>query len=101
MKIIQEIEDHLHEELKSAKHYIKCALKYKEENPRLGDLYYQLSQDSMTSVEKLHNMVVKIIEEYRNDHGEPPAEMLAVYNYLHGKEIDKAKTVKNLQGMYK
>ena len=101
MKLIREIEDHIHDELKSSKHYIKCALKYKDENSKLADMYYSLSQDAMNSVEKLHKMVVSIIEEYREEHGEPPAEMLAVYNYLHEKEIDKAKDVKTLWGMYK
>ena len=101
MKIIQEIEDHIHEELKDSKCYIKNALKYKVENPKLADMYYQLSLDAMSSVDKLHKMVVTLIEEYRNKNGEPPKEMLAVYNYLHEKEINKANKVKNLQGMYK
>ena len=101
MKIIQEIEDHIHDELKRSKQYIKCALKYKEENPRLGEMYFQLSQDAMLEVDKLHKMVVALIDEYRAANGEPPAEMLAVYNYLHDKEIDKSKTIKNLQSMYK
>ena len=101
MKVIQEIEDHIHDEMKRSKQYIKCALMYKDENPRLGEMYYQLSQDAMIEVDKLHKMVVSIIEEYRAANGEPPAEMLAVYNYLHEKEIDKSKTIKNLQSMYK
>lgn len=101
MKIIQEIEDHIHDELKRSKQYIKCALKYKDENSRLGEMYYQMSVDAMTAIDKLHKMVVALIEEYRSQHGEPPVEMLAVYNYLHNKEIDKAKSIKNLQSMYK
>lgn len=101
MKIIQEIEDNIHDELKSGKKYIKCALKYKDENPKLGDMYYQLSIDTMLSVDRLHKMVVAIIEEYRLKNGEPPKEMLAVYNYLHDKEIEKSKTIKNMQSMYK
>ena len=101
MQLIQKIEDQIDEELHDAKKYIKCAMKYKEDHKDLADLYYWLSQKEMTHADKLHKQVVAIIEEYRRREGEPPAEMLAVYNYLHDKEIDKAKEVKMMWDMYK
>jgi hypothetical protein len=33
--------------------------------------------------------------------GEPPATMLAVYEYLHRKHIDKVADIKRYQDMYK
>lgn len=101
MLIIKKMEDQIGEELHDAKKYIKCAIKYKDEHRDLADLYYQLSQEEMTHADKLHKMVVHEIENYRKKEGEPPAEMLAIYNYLHEKEIDKAKEVKTLWDMYK
>lgn len=59
-----------------------------------------LSAEEMKHMQMLHNQVVKIIENYRKTNGEPPASMLAVYDYLHEKFIDEAKEVKMLQQMY-
>ena len=101
MKEIKKLEDQIGEELHDAKKYIKCALKNKDENKKLADLYYKLANEEMNHMELLHNMVVNIIDDYRDEHGEPPAEMMAVYNYIHEKHIDKAKDVKMLISMYK
>ena len=101
MKEIKKLEDQIGEELHDAKKYIKCALNYKEENKPLADMYYKLANDEMGHMNTLHEMVVDIIQDYRDEHGEPPAEMMAVYNYIHEKHIDKAKDVKMLISMYK
>lgn len=60
-----------------------------------------LSMEEMKHMQILHNQVTKIIESYRKTNGEPPAPMLAVYDYLHEKFIDEAKEVRMLQQMYK
>ena len=101
MKIIEKIEDQINEEMHDSGRYIKCALEYKEDNKELADLYYWLSQEEMTHADKLHRMVVSIIEAYRKKEGEPPADMLAVYNYIHKKEIEEAAGVKQMWAMYK
>ena len=59
-----------------------------------------LSSEEMRHMQMLHNQVTKIIENYRKNNGEPPAEMIAVYDYLHEKFIEEAKEVKMLQQMY-
>ena len=55
----------------------------------------------MTNMSSLHSIVTKTISDYRKEHGEPPAPMMAVYDYLHKKHIDNAARVKAMQQMYK
>ena len=88
-------------EIEDASKYIEKALKYKEERPELAKMFYSLSMEEMEHMKKLHGAVVEIIEEYRKEHGEPPKEMLFLYNYLHEKHIDDAAEVRTMQAMYK
>lgn len=101
MKIIEKLSSMIEDEIADARKYAKCALSYKEDMQNLADTFMKLSEEEMKHMALLHNEVVDIIEEYRKNEGEPPAEMLAVYEYLHNKQIDKSAEVKAMQSMYK
>ena len=89
------------EELCDAKAYAKMALEYKDEYPDLSRDLYNLSVQEMDHKSILHEKATEIIRRWRDANGEPPADMLAVYDYLHGKQIEKALEVRTLQNMYK
>ena len=101
MKIIKCLADKIDEELNDAQSYAELAERWKEEEPETADLFLELSQEEMGHMEKLHEEAVRIIDEYREKHGEPPEGIKMLYDYLHGKHIEKAKMVKVMQGMYK
>ena len=101
MKIIQELADRMSEEIEDAERYAKDAIAWKDNNKSLADTFYKLSLDEMSHMSALHGEITKIIEDYRKTNGEPPKPMMAVYEYLHGKQIDKAAIVKALQSSYK
>lgn len=97
MKIIKCLGEYIEEEIHDSEKYIKKALAVKNEYPEVAELMNMLSGEEMKHMNLLHNMVVKLIENYRKTEGEPPAAMMAVYDYLHNKYIDEAKEVKVMQ----
>lgn len=101
MKIIEELEDAIDDEIHDIKKYAKMAIKLKADHPGLAQVLYTISTQEEAHKNMLHNEVVKIIEQHRSTHGTPPAEMMAVYDYVHKKHIEKAAEAKRYQEMYK
>jgi hypothetical protein len=100
MKSIRELSDNIAEEIDDAEKYILLALEYKEKDPELAKLYYSLSADELGHSIKLHTSAVKEIEMYKQEKGEPPADMMAVYEYLHKKNIEHTNKVRMYQSQY-
>lgn len=101
MKVIKELTERIEEEIDGAEEYVKEAIKLKHEYPSLAKTLYDISNQEMTHIDMLHSEVVKLIEEHRRMHGEPPAPMMAVYQYLHERHIDKVNNIRMLQNEFK
>ncbi len=101
MKIIKEISDMIEDEIEGACEYAKRAVELREEMPDLADTLYSISLQEVQHINLLHTQVVHLIEQERKEHGEPPATMMAVYEYLHKKHIEAVNEIKIYQQMYK
>ena len=101
MVIVEKLSKMIDEELDDARKYAQCALNEKDEHPEVADVFFKLSGEEMEHMKMLHDSAVELIEAYKKEKGEPPADMLAVYNYLHKQHIEKATDVRTMQRMYK
>jgi len=54
----------------------------------------------MDSIKGQHDAIVALIEGYKKEKGEAPAPMMAIYDYMHERQINLAAAVKNLQDMF-
>ena len=96
MKIITKLVELIDEELSDAKRYIKLARREMSEHSHLANSFVDLAEAEMEHAKILHDEATRIIEEYRQENGEPPAEMMAVYNFMHDKQIDRASKIKQM-----
>lgn len=101
MKIIKCLSELIEEELSDAEKYVDLAMRWKNDEPDTAELFYQLSTEEMGHMEKLHEEVTELIEEYRKEKGEPPKEMMVLYEYLHENHIRQATQIRIKQGIYK
>lgn len=101
MEIIKKLSEQIGEELEDAEKYAKLALLHQSTHPELAKTYYDLSTEEMHHVDMLHANVTRLIEKHRKEHGDPPAPMMAVYEYLHKKHIEEAAEIKIYQAQFR
>ena len=101
MKIIKERVEKIEDEIRDVKEYAEMAVAVKAEHPSLAQVFYNISVQEDAHQAALHTEVVKLIEAYRRTHGEPPANMMAVYEYVHKRHIEKLAEARRYQEMYK
>lgn len=101
MKLIHELENLIEEEIHDVKKYAKMAAALKTEHPTLAQTLYTISAQEDAHQAAIHSEVVKIIAEHKRTKGEPPAAMMAVYEYVHNKHIDALAEAKRYQEVYK
>ena len=100
MKLIKELSEMIEDEIKDVRKYAEKAVALKSEHPAMADVLMNISKQEGEHMNKLHEQVSKLISEYRGKNGEPPADMMAVYDYLHQKQIEEYAEAKRFQDIY-
>lgn len=101
MKLIQDLQELIEDEINDVKKYAKMATELKADYPSLAQALFTISTQEDVHQATIHGEVVKIIQEHRKAHGEPPAPMMAIYEYLHKKSIDRLADARRYQEMYR
>lgn len=101
MKIIKKLSEMIEEELDGAEHYAIMAVEHKEDHPSLASTLHEIVTQELRHVDMLHGEVVALIKKHRETHGEPPAPMMAIYEWEHKKEIEHTAEIKRLLEMYR
>ena len=96
MKIIKCLSEDIEATLDMAEENIKKAVMYKDEYPVAARSFYTKSVALMDTIKVQHDAVVALIEGYKKEKGEAPAPMMAIYEYMHERHINKAAAIKSL-----
>lgn len=100
MQIIKTLSEMVEDEIRDIKKYAMFATEIKDDYPQCADIIFNISKQEAEHMNKLHEVVTKIITAYRAQTGEPPADMMAVYEYLHKKQIEEYADAKRVQDIY-
>lgn len=92
MKVIKTLAKQIVDEVEGVEGYAKCALTYRGVDDNLANLYHRLAETEYEHVERLHEAVVRKIEELGEV--EVPAKMRAKWDKQHHEIIDKMATAK-------
>ena len=91
----------MEDQICDSKHYAKWAVEAKDKYPELAETLYTISLQEEKHMQMLHDATEKIISGLKQKNVSISSDMLAIYDYLHEKQIDKAKDVKSCQSMYR
>lgn len=84
--VIEDVEN----ELNVAKHYVNMAIEY----PKYVNEYKTMAKQELEHVQINHDIVSKLIAEYKAAKGDPPEHMMIIWEYEHEKFIKCANSIK-------
>lgn len=101
MRIIKHLAEQIQEEVTGAEEYAKDALEHRLTDPELSKLYIELAKTEYNHVQRLHEQIIRKIEEAKKSAIEPPESMLNTWDEKHKKLIEQMAKAKTFIEMYK
>lgn len=100
MKDIGEIACYIEEEVADACKYAKKALWFKDNGHSLSaQAFYELAQQEVKHAEKLHEVVINLINEKKSE-VEIPQGMMDIWEWKHQQLVDKLAHAKEEIALY-
>lgn len=97
MEILPCLLDQIYDEIGGTEEYATLALKYKDDDRLLADMYIDLSKQEYTHFQLLYAQFVKRFSSV----GELPQNMQSIYDWQVNKITKDAAKAKAIQDMYK
>ena len=88
MKILENVVEKMDDTLDEIEFYAEQAFLLRNEHKALSDTFIKVASMHLDIYKMLHDRVVEIIEEEKRK-GTPPPEMLAIWNYQHGRLVKR------------
>ena len=101
MKCIGELVDHIYEELNDAENYAELAISCSAEDRQLAETYISISKEEINHMNRLHDQIIRLIQDKKNQGIEIPHGMQEIYDYEHKKIIKRAAEVQLVISSYK
>lgn len=89
MKILKELIEHANDTLDEVHEYVRQAYHIHQEHKALADTYIKIAESHISIFNMLHERMVSLIEEEKRKGVQPPAAMLVIWDYEHGKLVDE------------
>lgn len=101
MKILTKMIEKAHDTMEEVEWYAEKALHYKGDHKSTADIYNKIAEMHVQIYDMLHKEMVGLIDEYKRMGHQPPAEMLAIWDYEHGRLIKEFAEAKAIVEEYK
>ena len=89
------------DELADSMKYGEKAMRYKDTDSAMAELFYSLSLEEIKHKNMLHNQLIKEMENCINNYPEKEMEVHAVYDVLNERQVEWENSVRNYQSMYR
>ena len=101
MKILVELIKKENDTMDEIEWYAEKAHHYRTTHKELADTFIKVADAHVDIYKNLHDRMVELIAEERKKGVQPPAEMLAIWNYEHERLVKNFSEVKFLVEDYK
>ena len=101
MKILKELIEKSEDTLDEVEWYAEKAHILKADHRPLADVYIKIAEEHIGIYGMLHDKMVALIEEEKRKGANPPAAMLAIWEYEHEKLVKEMSEAKYMIDEYK